>query len=96
MKDLLKRSLEVMASYNVEEFGTGISPVNQRWHRYYVDFVMLVRTNLVADIKAEIARTYTDAELTEIYKKANGEFEGKAYPITTQKIFAAMRAMKDA
>jgi hypothetical protein len=76
MKDLLKRSLEVMASYNVEEFGTGM--------------------DLVADIKAEIARTYTDAELTEIYKKANGEFEGKAYPITTQKIFAAMRAMKEA
>lgn len=35
----------------------------------------------------------TDKELTEIYKQANNELVGKAYPITTEKIFAAMRAM---
>ena len=38
-------------------------------------------------------RTYTDAELTEIYNRANGIPEGKAPPITTQRIFNAMRAM---
>lgn len=36
--------------------------------------------NVLKFAKLWIARTYTDAELTEIYKKANGEFEGKAYP----------------
>lgn len=35
----------------------------------------------------------TDAELTGIYKKANGEDIGKAQPLTTQRIFKAMRAM---
>jgi len=39
------------------------------------------------------ARTFTDAELTEIYNKANGIADGKAPPITTQRIFSAMRAM---
>lgn len=34
----------------------------------------------------------TDAELTECYKAANGEDVGKAQPLTTQRIFRAMRA----
>lgn len=34
----------------------------------------------------------TDSELTAIYDKANGHAEGKLKPITTAKIFAAMRA----
>lgn len=38
-------------------------------------------------------RDYTNKELTEIYCKANGIPEGKAPPITTEKIFVAMRAM---
>lgn len=38
-------------------------------------------------------RTFTDDELTEIYNRANGITDGKAPPITTQRIFAAMRAM---
>ncbi len=33
----------------------------------------------------------TDAELTKIYNDANGIPPGKAPPITTQRIFAAMR-----
>ena len=40
-------------------------------------------------------RTFTDDELTEIYNRANGIAEGKAPPITTQRIFNAMRAMRD-
>jgi hypothetical protein len=36
--------------------------------------------------------TPTDAELTTIYKTANNEL-GKGRPITTQRIFTAMRAM---
>lgn len=36
--------------------------------------------------------TPTDAELTECYKAANGEDVGKAQPLTTQRIFRAMRA----
>lgn len=35
----------------------------------------------------------TDAELTKIYNDANGIPDGKAPPITTQRIFTAMRAM---
>lgn len=35
----------------------------------------------------------TDEELKTIYKKANGEDAGKARPLTTQRIFTAMRAM---
>ena len=34
----------------------------------------------------------TDAELTAIYRAANGEDTGKAQPLTTQRIFRAMRA----
>ena len=34
----------------------------------------------------------TDAELTEVYKTANGELTGKSQPLTTQRIFRAMRA----
>lgn len=34
-----------------------------------------------------------DADLTAIYKQANGEDVGKAQPLTTQRIFKAMRAM---
>lgn len=34
----------------------------------------------------------TDAELTEVYKAANGEDTGKAQPLTTKRIFRAMRA----
>ncbi len=34
----------------------------------------------------------TDAELTEVYKAANGENTGKAQPLTTKRIFRAMRA----
>ena len=34
----------------------------------------------------------TDDELTAIYKAANGEDTGKAQPLTTQRIFRAMRA----
>ena len=37
----------------------------------------------------------TDDELTAIYKKANGEV-GKPQPLTTQRIFRAMRAMLNA
>jgi hypothetical protein len=36
----------------------------------------------------------TDEELTRIYKKANGEDVGKAQPLTTQRIFTAMRAIE--
>ena len=35
----------------------------------------------------------TDDELTVIYRKANGEDVGKAQPLTTQRIFRAMRAV---
>jgi hypothetical protein len=38
----------------------------------------------------------TDEELTVIYKIANGEDTGKAQPLTTQRIFKAMRAMLSA
>lgn len=38
-------------------------------------------------------KEFSDKELTEIYKKANGELDGKAKPLTTQNIFRAMRAM---
>lgn len=34
----------------------------------------------------------SDAELTACYKEANGEMHGKAQPITTRRIFRAMRA----
>ncbi|PTT42981.1 hypothetical protein DBR23_02325 [Acidovorax sp. HMWF018] len=34
----------------------------------------------------------TDAELTEVYKAANGEDTSKAQPLTTKRIFRAMRA----
>lgn len=34
----------------------------------------------------------TDDDLTAIYKQANGEDAGKAQPLTTQRIFKAMRA----
>jgi hypothetical protein len=38
-------------------------------------------------------KTYpTDAELTQLYKEANGEIGGKRQPLTTQRIFKAMRA----
>jgi hypothetical protein len=33
----------------------------------------------------------TDAELTAIYNEANGVGEGKRPPLTTEKVFAAMR-----
>jgi hypothetical protein len=36
--------------------------------------------------------TPTDAELTQLYKEVNGEIGGKAQPLTTQRIFKAMRA----
>lgn len=36
---------------------------------------------------------YTDAQLTQIYNTANNIGEGKSPPITTEKIFNAMRAM---
>lgn len=36
---------------------------------------------------------FSDEQLTEIYNKANGIEGGKNPPITTQRIFAAMRAM---
>lgn len=38
----------------------------------------------------------TDADLTVIYKKANGEDTGKPQPLTTQRIFKAMRAIESA
>ena len=34
----------------------------------------------------------TDAELAEVYKAANGEDTGKAQPLTSKRIFRAMRA----
>lgn len=37
----------------------------------------------------------TDEELARIYKAANNELEGKAKPLTTQRIFAAMRKAID-
>lgn len=37
-------------------------------------------------------KTPTDSELADIYRRANGEDVGKAQPITSQRIFAAMRA----
>lgn len=37
--------------------------------------------------------TLADAELTAVYREANGELTGKAQPLTTQRIFRAMRAM---
>jgi hypothetical protein len=36
----------------------------------------------------------SNADLTRIYKEANGIPEGKEPPISTQKIFTAMRAMR--
>lgn len=42
------------------------------------------------------AADFTDDQLTAIYKRANGEDTGKAQPLTTQRIFAAMRAMLSA
>jgi hypothetical protein len=36
--------------------------------------------------------TPTDADLTQLYKEVNGEIGGKAQPLTTQRIFKAMRA----
>jgi hypothetical protein len=38
---------------------------------------------------------YSEEELTKIYNTANHIPEGKAPPISTQKIFTAMRAMAD-
>lgn len=40
-------------------------------------------------LKCEIS----DVELTEVYDRANGIPKGKRPPITTQRIFAAMRLM---
>ena len=34
----------------------------------------------------------SDADLTACYREANGEATGKAQPLTTQRIFTAMRA----
>lgn len=34
----------------------------------------------------------SDADLTACYQEANGEMHGKAQPLTTQRIFRAMRA----
>lgn len=48
-----------------------------------------------AEAAAMAATVPTDAELTAIYERANGLAKGKAQPITTQRIFAAMRAMLD-
>lgn len=39
-----------------------------------------------------VPRTFTDEELTAIYKRANGEDVGKAKSLTTQRVFRAMRA----
>ena len=36
-------------------------------------------------------KEYTNQELTEIYNRANNITEGKRPPISTEKIFAAMR-----
>lgn len=36
-------------------------------------------------------KRYTDKELTKIYNQANNIAEGKSPPITTERIFAAMR-----
>ena len=36
--------------------------------------------------------TPNDEELTACYREANGEMHGKAQPLTTQRIFRAMRA----
>lgn len=53
----------------------------------YREYKMEIRTRAV--IRNEI----TDEQLTTIYNTANGIGEGKAPPITTQRIFCAMRAM---
>lgn len=45
----------------------------------------------MAQMKAKIA-ALTDSDLTRIYKQVNGEAEGKAQPLTTARIFKAMRA----
>lgn len=39
-----------------------------------------------------MSKTPTDPELADIYRRANGEDVGKAQPITSQRVFAAMRA----
>ena len=39
----------------------------------------------------ENSKKYSDAELTDIYNKANDIPPGKASPITTERIFKAMR-----
>jgi len=44
-------------------------------------------------IKEAQPMQYTDEQLTEIYNQANNIAKGKAPPITTQKIFTAMRAI---
>ena len=41
-------------------------------------------------------RELSDAELTKIYNDANGIGAGKSPPISTQKIFTAMRAVAKA
>jgi hypothetical protein len=54
--------------------------------------------SLLAQLAARVPDGWvpTDKELTDVYKKANGEDAGKAQPITTQRIFNAMRAMLSA
>ena len=39
-----------------------------------------------------MSNTPSDADLTACYREANGEATGKAQPLTTQRIFRAMRA----
>lgn len=39
-----------------------------------------------------MSNTPSDEELTACYRGANGEMHGKAQPLTTQRIFRAMRA----
>ena len=39
-----------------------------------------------------MSNTPSDEELTACYREANGEMHGKAQPLTTQRIFRAMRA----
>lgn len=53
------------------------------------------RAAILADRERQAgeAVALTDEALTEIYRKANGEDVGKAQPLTTQRIFRAMRAV---
>ncbi|WP_396190460.1 hypothetical protein [Flavobacterium sp.] len=61
--------------------------------RFAKIFYELSQPEVLEKQTSEVMEPLTDAQLTLIYKQANGEALGKAAPLTSQKIFTAMRAM---